>query len=433
MTELSFTTETTDYINTLSLEDRKKLGQYMTPNFLGQKMAELLTKYMPTTTGSSIKVLDPAVGTGELLRAFGQTHASVPSSFYGFDIDEGMLDTAQKNIPGITTVKKSIFDEIGAYSDSFDFIIGNPPYFEIKKDSPELSELDFETKTEAGRLNMFALFFEYSLKLLKPNGVMVFLVPPSMNNGAYFKKTREYILKNATIEHLEIVRHNKHFADALTSVQIIVLRKKENSSPEAETNSNFVVDFNSLSTVKPVKPLPIIFTEKKAELLKLWENNTSLANAGFKVKTGNIVWNQFKSAFASEPKEGYSPLLYSKDIKNNTLDLNPALSHKRWLPTTEKCLTVPSIIVNRIVGSLSNPQLKYALIEKDSYFTENHVNVITFTGETGLQLPKLQELTRMIDKSKEWLPSYLQAVTGNTQISSTELLNLIPFVPKSYL
>lgn len=429
MTELSFTTETTDYIKTLSLEDRKKLGQYMTPNFLGQKMAELLTKYMPVTPGSSIKVLDPAVGTGELLRAFRQTHASVNSSFYGFDIDEGMLNTAQKNISGITTVKKSIFDKLGTYSESFDFIIGNPPYFEIKKDLTELTGLDFETKNEAGRLNMFALFFEYSLKLLKPNGVMVFLVPPSMNNGAYFKKTRDYILKNSSVEHLEIVRHNKHFADALTSVQIIVLRKKENPSLVAETDSKFVVDFNTLSTIKPVKTLPVIFTEKKREILKLWEKNTSLSNAGFKVKTGNIVWNQYKNVF-SEYQEGYSPLLYSKDIKDNTLTLNPALSDRRWLPTNDKCLTEPSIIVNRIVGSLSNPQLKYALVDEKAYFTENHVNVITFTGASQQSLSKLKELTQMIDDSKEWLSSYLQAVTGNTQISATELLNLIPFIPK---
>lgn len=423
----SFTTETSTYIESLSLDERKKLGQYMTPNFLGSKMAKLLTPYMENRR---IKVLDPAVGTGELLLAFHQENPTAQTDFYGFDIDSGMLATAEKNIPNIFTVKKSIFDKIGEYENSFDFIIGNPPYFEIKKDLPELEDLDFQTKNEAGRLNMFALFFEYSLKLLKPNGIMVFLVPPSMNNGAYFKQTREYILKHSTIEHLEVVRHNKHFTDALTSVQIIVLRKREKPVESSSSDSPFVMNFRSLSSVKTVKPLPVIFTDKKIEIEKIWEDKISLAEAGFVVKTGNTVWNQHKEDFKDSFTENYAPLLYSKDIKNNELNFNPALDGRRWLPVTEKTTTVPSIIVNRIVGSLNNPQIKYALIEEKSYFAENHVNVITFPGTREESLKKLTELTELLDSSREWLSSYLQAITGNTQISATELLRLIPLIPK---
>lgn len=423
----SFTTETSTYIESLSLDERKKFGQYMTPSFLGSKMAKMLTPYMENR---KIKVLDPAVGTGELLLAFDQENLNAQTDFYGFDIDSGMLATAKKNIPGIITVKKSIFDKIGDYENSFDFIIGNPPYFEIKKDLPELKDLDFETKNEAGRLNMFALFFEYSLKLLKPNGLMVFLVPPSMNNGAYFKQTREYILKHSTIEHLEVVRHNKHFTDALTSVQIIVLRKREKPVEPSISDSPFVMDFSSSSVAKTVKPLPVIFTDKKLEIEKFWEDKISLFEAGFIVKTGNTVWNQNKEDFKDSFTENYAPLLYSKDIKNNELNFNPALNGRRWLPITEKATTVPSIIVNRIVGSLNNPQIKYALIEEKSYFTENHVNVITFPGTREESLKKLAELTVLLDSSKEWLSSYLQAITGNTQISATELLHLIPLIPK---
>lgn len=429
MTNTSYSSiETFAYIKTLSLEERKKLGQYMTPNFLGSKMAKMLAPYIGDR---KIKVLDPAVGTGELLLAFSEENPNIQTDFYGFDIDPGMLTTAKKNVPNLTIVRKSIFDKIGEYENSFDFIIGNPPYFEIKKDLPELKSLDFETKNETGRLNMYALFFEYSLKLLKPNGIMVFLVPPSMNNGAYFKQTREYILKNSTIEHLEIIRENKHFTDALTSVQIIMLRKRENTvKKDSLTDSPFVMDFNSLSSTKPAKALPVIFTDKKSEIEKMWKNKISLAEAGFGVKTGNIIWNQNKEDFNKTRTQDYVPLLYSKDIKNNKLKFNPMLDERRWLPITDKATTVPSIIVNRIVGSLNNPQIKYALVEEKSYFTENHVNVITFPGTREESLVRLTGLTDFLATSEEWLSSYLQAITGNTQISATELLHLIPFVPK---
>lgn len=434
----SFTDETTAYISSLSIEDRKAAGQYMTPNYLGKRMSSYLKTFVEekTQNGEIIKVLDPAVGTGELLRAFDEVFPNVKKKFYGFDIEQGMIDTAKKNVKGIDVCIKSIFEPVGIHENMADVIIGNPPYFEIKKDFPELANIDFDTKNEKGRLNIYSLFFEYAARLLKHDGVMVYLVPPSMNNGAYFKELRKFILNNFTIELIEIIRDNKHFDDALTSVQIVVLKKKPEPTVPVYgdiKNSKFIVDFNNITSHKSDIVLPTIFTDNAKHIKKYWSGRQSLADAGFKVKTGNTIWNEHKHNFVTVKTHTsiHAPLLYSKDIVNNNLVLDAKLDDRRWLPITDKVTQEPSIIVNRIVGSLSNPQLKYTLVDLPEYYTENHVNVITVPNVSRNEaLKMLKELIKEFNNSETWLKDYLQCITGNTQVSATELLYLIPFVTK---
>lgn len=435
----SFTNVTNEYIASLSLEDRKKHGQYMTPSFLAKKMVFYLKPYVEELSKKQnvLNILDPAVGTGELLKTFNDTFPTISKKFYGFDIDKGMLEAAKKNVKGLNAYKKSIFDKNTTFYNNMDIIIGNPPYYEIKKNMPELSKLDFETKNESGRLNMFSLFFEYAATLLKPEGVMVYIVPPSMNNGAYFKKLRNFIIKNFTIEHIEIIRDNKHFKDALTSIQIIVLKKKQQPKiiEEEIQNSNFIIDFNKITNKDNSILLPTIFTDNAKAIKKAWKGKQSLIDAGYVVKTGNVPWNQYKSYFQTSMtnNSNYAPLLYSKDIINNTILYDINLEDKRWLPVTNKVMKEPSIIVNRIVGSLNNPKIKYALVDLPEYYTENHVNVITFPNISNKEsLKMLNKLLIELNGSHKWLKTYLQSITGNTQISATELAYLIPLVKNDF-
>lgn len=416
----NYTSKTEAHIKSLTLENRKKLGQYMTPQFLGQKMSQQFT----FSENKTYEVLDLAVGTGELLLAFKKVHPTVAVNFAGWDIDPPMLKIFQENLPEATALNQSLYetipeDKLGFY----DKIIGNPPYFEIKKNDNRLANVKFETAEEKGRLNVYALFFEYALKLLKPGGELVFLVPPSMNNGAYFSLTREHILKNSYIKHLNVLRDNNHFADALTSTQIIHLVKTdEGYDKNFKRSKKFIFDFNNVVKSSP-KKLPIIFTSDRKNMVKAWKGRKNLFELGFSVKTGTTVWNLRKEYFDVNNNQN-APLLYSKDISpKNVLALSMKLNDKRYLPKTlPGCQSNPSIIVNRIVGSLNNPQIRFALVELPSYFTENHLNVISSTN-----LKELKRLAKKFKENSSWLPEYLKALTGNTQISATELQYLIPF------
>ena len=84
----------------------------------------------------------------------------------------------------------------------------------------------------------------------------------------------------------------------------------------------------------------------------------------------------------------------------------------------------PAIIVNRIVGSVGEGVLRSALIPKGVKFVgENHTNVII--ARKGVSpLVSWLELLEMLQNPT--LAERVRLVTGNTQISTSELNHLLP-------
>ena len=425
----AYTEITEKHIGSLSLESRKALGQYMTPASIGDVMADMLD----LDPASSPDVLDPACGTGELLLAV--QRACPNAHLFGFDIDEGMVDAARENVPDSNIRLLSIFDEASvAEHGKYDYVIGNPPYFEMKKDDPDLASSaieGFAALSDKGRLNIYSLFVEYAMRLVRVGGKVSFLVPPSMNNGAFFKELRRRVLELGVVRQIRLVRENDSFEDALTSVQILLLERTDDGyEKNLKASSAYVHDTGST----------IIFTDRKDVIEKFAKGRASIGSQGFSVKTGTVVWNKYKGDFAKgnicssggvertdgkqekAPGSDMVPVLFAKDISvDNKLVLSDKVSAPgHWLPDTAARVDKgPAIIVNRIVGSLDAPRLRFAYVDLDRFYGENHVNVITREDGDAVKMKQLFDILSAIESSE--LSSYLQAVTGNTQLSATEL------------
>ena len=405
--------ESIEYTKNTPLSHRKSLGQYMTPGFIG----DLLFKTLPIVSGS--KILDPAVGTGELLLAAGRKHEIEELELYGWEIDANILKIGQKVVPSASMSIQSLFASIDAkWIGYFDFVIGNPPYFELKKK-------DFNSKdfiVSSGRTNIYSLFFEKYLPLVKEDGYLAYIIPPSMNAGAYFSELRKYVVQNSQILNLEIVRHNSHFVDALTSVQIIVLQKKSSPDIKQISTNNFIVDFKKLTNNPSA---PFIFTDNKKIIIKHWHDKKSLFDYGYEAVTGTIPWNQYKDKLSDKQTQGSGKLYYAKDIApTNTIKFSSKLDSRRWLSTSKPAINGSAILINRIVGSLDAPRLKIAKVIDNNYYAENHINVIRPIA-SKTQLISLDEIYNRLINYKD-LSSYLQAITGNTQLSAKELTYLLP-------
>ena len=396
-----YTKESIDYLKNTDIKKRKKLGQYFTP----KSIRELLLSKLPKKDNADI--LDPACGSGEFLLSCKKYFKN--PILYGFDIDKKLINISSKLVKN-ASIKNFDFLNIDINKKKYDYIIGNPPYFELKLNE-EIKKKYFDIIK--GRVNIFSLFIKTGLDLLKDGGYLAYVVPPSMNNGAYFSKLREYIIKNSSLEYLHIIDGADNFHLANQKVMLIIL-KKTNS----KKSSKYIFKKNRIT----------IFTEDKKFLNKAYKNTVSLKDIGYTVKTGSIIWNEHKEKLTND-KNNSTLLIWASNINNGKIIIGYTKGKPQYIKNISNDLIIKSrvVVVNRITGSSKDINIKAAIVNEKEFVCENHVNVI-YMSKNANQNYSLEDIFKALqDKTNI---KVMRLISGNTQISKTELERLLPIIKK---
>ena len=396
-----YTKESIDYLKNTDIKKRKKLGQYFTP----KSIRELLLSKLPKKDNADI--LDPACGSGEFLLSC-EKYFKNPI-LYGFDIDKKLINIASKLVKN-ASIKNFDFLNIDINKKKYDYIIGNPPYFELKLNE-EIKKKYFDIIK--GRVNIFSLFIKTGLDLLKDGGYLAYVVPPSMNNGAYFSKLREYIIKNSSLEYLHIIDGADNFHLANQKVMLIIF-KKTNS----KKSSKYIFKKNGIT----------IFTEDKNFLNKSYKNTVSLKDIGYTVKTGNIIWNEHKEKLTND-KNNSTLLIWASNINNGKIIIGYTKGKPQYIKNISNDLIIKSrvVVVNRITGSSKDINIKAAIVNEKEFICENHVNVIYMSKNANCNYSLEDILNALRDETNM---KAMRLISGNTQISKTELERLLPIIKK---
>lgn len=396
-----YTKESINYLKNTDIKKRKKLGQYFTP----KSIRELLLSKLPKKDNADI--LDPACGSGEFLLSCKKYFKN--PILYGFDIDKKLINIASKLVKN-ASIKNFDFLNIDINKKKYDYIIGNPPYFELKLNE-EIKKKYFGIIK--GRVNIFSLFIKTGLDLLKDGGYLAYVVPPSMNNGAYFSKLREYIIKNSSLEYLHIIDGADNFHLANQKVMLIIL-KKTNS----KKSSKYIFKKNGIT----------IFTEDKNFLNKSYKNTVSLKDIGYTVKTGSIIWNEHKEKLTND-KNNSTLLIWASNINNGKIIIGYTKGKPQYIKNISNDLIIKSrvVVVNRITGSSKDINIKAAIVNEKEFVCENHVNVIYMYKNANCNYSLEDILKALQDKTNI---KVMRLISGNTQISKTELERLFPIIKK---
>ncbi|MGV2855581.1 DNA cytosine methyltransferase [Glutamicibacter sp. AGC13] len=147
--------------------DPKKLDSFYT----SRVAAFCLSQDLPSFTKKKIKILEPSVGTGALLRAIGEKYKDKTIDLTIVDVDVDALSIAQSiadSYGNITlTSLNSSFLDLEFKENEFDLVIGNPP-FSVKLPARQLS--DYSSK------KAFAVFLE---KACRVGRNISFIIPKS--------------------------------------------------------------------------------------------------------------------------------------------------------------------------------------------------------------------------------------------------------------
>lgn len=154
-------------------------GFVPTPPHVVDDMVEKLFGPRPPSTGD--RVLDPGCGDGAFIegvaRWCGMHHRPMPV-VVGIESDPVHAAVARARFAQLSAVTVLQDDFLTERADRFEYVIGNPPYVPITGLSlEEKTAYRARYRSAAGRFDLYLLFFEQALRLLKPGGRLVFITP----------------------------------------------------------------------------------------------------------------------------------------------------------------------------------------------------------------------------------------------------------------
>ncbi len=248
------------------VESRKSEGAHYTPevfsNFISNKIIS------NAKLGKSIKIVDPAVGDGELIISLIRNlkaNSIQNIDVYGFDTNKESIEITKKRLlEKFPDIKPNLFTkdflevclEKGGVSGSlslftsnnvpdFDLLIANPPYIRTQvlgaKQAQSLSK-KFGLK---GRVDIYQAFLVAMKAVLSPNGVAGVIVSNRFLTTKGASMVRESIYKQYSIKGIWDFGDTKVFEAAVLPAVMVLSRNKEQGSTTVPFSSVYFTKSNT--------------------------------------------------------------------------------------------------------------------------------------------------------------------------------------------
>ncbi|MDD3479281.1 MAG: N-6 DNA methylase [Paludibacteraceae bacterium] len=250
-----------NFESSLASSYRKANGVYYTDLLLSERMLDDLNIRNDST------ILDPCCGAGSFI--FSAKKKGI-NNIYGIDLDKNAVSFCLNHIPDISCIQ---FDSLGnngktilnklQIQEKVDYIIGNPPYSPIDKSTTfTTKDIVFNKKVAESGNNLFVAALIRALEMVKPNGIISYIIPKNFLHISSYGKLRKDLLKQHTI--ISIVDIGAYFKNVrgeqiILTIQNclpkdnnnIIIKKLVNTEFVAQTQvpqkyfSNEIILFNS--------------------------------------------------------------------------------------------------------------------------------------------------------------------------------------------
>jgi adenine-specific DNA-methyltransferase len=328
-------------------------------------------------------------------------------------------------------------DSLRAFEDGagkFDLVVGNPPFGKVKDTTDLRSTFG---RSLFGHPNLYGMFTDLAVMLAKPRGGRIaYLTPASFLAGNYFKRLRGLLTSTCPPVSLDFVSSRRDvFEDVLQEVVLSTLRRGRQAGL-VKCHAVAVAD-DGLAATKtgeveiPVGEAPWILPRSSSDAALVAHLSTlrgTLADWGYRVSTGPLVWNRHKPRLHDAPGEGRVPVVWAEAISGGRFDLGgPRRAHKLWFaPRAEDeavLVRSPCVLVQRTTSAEQERRIVCAplptsLIERHGSITvENHLNMVVPT----VKAPKIPPAALARFLSSEVVDRVIRCINASVAVSASEL------------
>lgn len=440
---------------------RSRHGVYYTPPALVNRLLD--QAQAGGTDWARAHVLDPAAGAGaflvaaarRMIDALGDCDPAVAvqnlgARLRGYELDPFSAWLAQvfieaEVLPQVAASGRrlaaviTVCDSLAAdRENAFDLVVGNPP-FGRQTLLPE-RRVRF-ARSLYGHANLYGLFMDLAVRLATPEGLVAFLTPSSFLAGEYFKNLRGLLWREAPPVALDFVSLRKGvFEDVLQETILATYRKGGKRAPAP-------VSFVAPRPGEPIKPesagqftLPREATApwflarhtNEANLAKrLRAMPTRLADWGYTVSTGPLVWNRYKAQLRDKPAAAAVPLVWAESVTSDGRFVFSSVkrNHKpylrlepddTWLVVRRPCVLLQRTTAKEQARRLIAAEMPASFIGTAGVTVENHLNMLLPASDKPAIAPALLATflnTVAADRA-------FRCISGSVAVSAYELENL---------
>lgn len=436
------------FMSSVPKTKRKKYGQFFTNETTAKFMASL---FCFDLTKKKVDILDAGAGTGILAAAVVQRLFELGYTGHihitCYETDELVIPLLEENMASCNilhnvtyTIKRENYvTSQNFYSPTlfnnencqYDYIIGNPPYLKIAKDTKESLAMP---EVCHGAPNLYFLFWAMGIHNLKDGQELVYIVPRSWTSGAYFRRFREYLFDNCVITDIHLFERRDKVFDGESVLQetMIVKVKKTSVIPRCvnittSTTSRFNDVRNFCAPYETVVSknhyVYLVTNEKDANILRTINHfSKTLPEINMKMQTGIIVDFRTREFLRNEIEDGAYPLLYSQHIKEGKV-VWPLGRDGEVIKTEKKSYLQENgdfLIVKRFTSKEEPRRLQCGIYLKKKYekfkyiSTQNKVNFIKCDS------PCITYGLYVLLNSTLY-DCYYRILNGSTQVNSTEI------------
>lgn len=455
------------YTTLLPGKERSALGAFYTPPALTQRLLDLASE--GGVDWSTARVLDPASGGGAfLLEAAARMRRALDGSepafilaqlgnrLSGFELDPHAASLSQaaleiflsdlrtasgRDVPVFVKVCDTLEETPAAL---YDLVIGNPPYGRVALTASQRARF---ARSLYGHANLYGVFTDIALRWTRPGGVIAYLTPTSMLGGQYYAALRKLLADEAPPVAIDFVHARRGvFEDVLQETLLALYRK-------GGTRQRFQVHYLNVDNEREARltkngkvglpadaSAPWLAPREPAHvgLIKAAEGMAArLADWGYGVSTGPLVWNRFKPQMRTRAGRGLHPLIWAEavtadgrfifraDKRNHAPYFKPEAGDG-WLVVDRSCVLVQRTTAKEQDRRLIAAELSQEFIDAHGgVVVENHLNMVRTIGAAKVSPAAVAAVL-----NSDIVDQVFRCISGSVAVSAFELES-IPLPPAS--